>query len=170
MDFNFRKATLNDSSQIWTILQDAIKRRKADGSQQWQDGYPNPDVIRDDISKEVGYVLADGDQIAGYCAILINDEPAYADIKGKWLTEGDFVVYHRVAISEDYIGKGLSKTLLNHIETFALENKIYSVKVDTNFDNAAMLSILKKAGYEYCGEVFFRGAARMAFEKVLRLK
>ena len=26
-------------------------------------------------------------------------------------------------------------------------------KVDTNFDNAAMLHILKKLGYTYCGEV-----------------
>jgi hypothetical protein len=27
------------------ILQQAIARRKADGSNQWQDGYPNPEVI-----------------------------------------------------------------------------------------------------------------------------
>ncbi|MFT4092143.1 MAG: hypothetical protein QM640_00795 [Niabella sp.] len=39
--------------------------------------------------------------------------------------------------------------------------------VDTNFDNAPMLHILNKLGYIYCGEVFFRGAARKAFEKVL---
>jgi GNAT superfamily N-acetyltransferase len=113
-------------------------------------------------------VLTDGDTIVGYTAILINDEPAYADIQGKWLTEGDFIVYHRVAISEDYVGRGLSKKILEAIEEYALDNKIYSVRADTNHDNAAMLRIFDKQDYVYCGEVFFRGSPRKAFEKVLR--
>ena len=41
-------------------------------------------------------------------------------------------------------------------------------KLDTNFDNAPMLKILDKLGYTYCGEVFFRGSARKAFEKILQ--
>ncbi|WP_409450858.1 hypothetical protein [Epilithonimonas sp.] len=40
-------------------------------------------------------------------------------------------------------------------------------KVDTNFDNAAMLQILKKLGYTYCGEVYLAGSERKAFEKLL---
>jgi hypothetical protein len=32
-------------------FQQAIARRKADGSNQWQDGYPNPEVILNDITK-----------------------------------------------------------------------------------------------------------------------
>jgi hypothetical protein len=39
--------------------------------------------------------------------------------------------------------------------------------VDTNFDNAAMLHILKKLGYTYCGEVYLAGGERKAFEKLL---
>ena len=167
MDFIFRKALMEDLSQIWLILQDAIQRRKEDGSEQWQDGYPNTEVIKKDILKQAGFVLTQGNQIAGYCAVMINDEPAYAEIKGQWLTDGDFAVFHRVAISKDYLGMGLSKTMLNHIEDLARANRLSSIKADTNFDNAAMLNILEKAGYVYCGEVFFRGSARRAFEKVL---
>lgn len=167
MELKFEQAVPKQLPEIWKILQDAIVRRKEDGSEQWQDGYPNLDGIKKDIARDAGFVLMDGTSVAGYCAILINDEPAYAEIEGQWLTDGDFVVFHRVAISEDYLGRGLSKNMLNHIEDFARSNKIYSVKADTNFDNPAMLGILKKAGYAYCGEVFFRGSARMAFEKVL---
>ncbi len=39
--------------------------------------------------------------------------------------------------------------------------------MDTNFDNTPMLRILEKLGYTYCGEVYFRGSARRAYEKVL---
>jgi len=167
MDFIFRKARQADADKIWEILQQAILKRKNEGSNQWQDGYPNPTVVANDIANGYGFVLANGNDIAGYCAILINDEPAYDDIEGKWLTDGDFIVYHRVAIAENYLGKGLARQMLKHIDAFALANNIYSVKADTNFDNNSMLALFEKTGYVYCGEVYFRGAPRKAFEKVL---
>ena len=167
MKKQFRKANLSDLPVIWEILQQAILRRKADGSNQWQDGYPNPAIVQKDIEKEVGFVLTLENEIAGYCVIMINDEPEYAKIEGKWLTNDDFVVFHRVAISENYLGKGLAKSIFQFIEDVARENNIYSVKADTNFDNAAMLSLFDKAGYVYCGEVYFRGSPRRAYEKVL---
>lgn len=167
MEYSFRQAQPEDVAQIWEILADAIQRRKEEGSEQWQDGYPNPSVVKADIEKGNGYVLVDGDVVVGYCAILINDEPEYAAIKGSWLTDGDFVVYHRVAVAEDYLGKGLAQKMMLHIEEFAREHHIQSVKADTNFDNAGMLYIFQKLGYTYCGEVTLRGTPRKAFEKVL---
>lgn len=167
MNPNFRKATISDVPQIWNIIQQAIVRRKNDGSKQWQDGYPNEAVIQQDIAKEIGYVLTDGDTVVGYAAILINDEPAYDLLKGKWLTNGDFLVVHRVAISDEYLGKGLAQKIFLFTEDLARENNIFSIKVDTNFDNNPMLKILEKLGYVYCGEVTFRGGVRKAFEKKL---
>jgi GNAT superfamily N-acetyltransferase len=167
MTYHFRKATTSEIPQIWIILQRAIARRKKDGSNQWQDGYPNPEVIKNDIDKNAGFVLTEGDTIIGYSALLINDEPAYEKIEGKWLTNGDFIVFHRVAISETHLGKGLAKKLLGFIEEFAISNNINSVKADTNFDNFTMMTIFEKMGYSYCGEVHFRGSARKAYEKVI---
>jgi len=167
MQYTFRKAIDDDTSQIWGILQFAINSRKEDGSNQWQDGYPNLEVIQNDIDKGEGFVLVEGQAIVGYAAILINDEPEYANIDGKWLTNGDFVVFHRVAVSENHLGKGLTKKLIGHIEEYALTNKIHSVKADTNFDNNAMLRIFESMDYSFCGEVYFRGSPRKAYEKVL---
>jgi GNAT superfamily N-acetyltransferase len=167
MNHQFRKAALPDLPQIWTILQQAILRRKADGSNQWQDGYPNPDVVAHDIVKEVGYVLTHNNKVIAYCAILINDEPEYVNLKGEWLTNSDFVVFHRIAVAQEYLGKGIAKMMFAQIEKFALQHHIFSIKADTNFDNAAMLHLFAQTGYVYCGEVYFRGSARMAFEKVL---
>jgi GNAT superfamily N-acetyltransferase len=167
MNYNFRKANTIDSAPIWEILKDAILRRKKDGSNQWQDGYPNPESLSNDIEKGVGFVLTENETIIGYCAILINDEPEYAKILGKWLTNVDFVVFHRVAIAETHLGKGFAKVLFTFIEEFAKDNNILSVKADTNFDNGAMLNLFEKTGYVYCGEVHFRGSPRKAYEKVL---
>jgi ribosomal protein S18 acetylase RimI-like enzyme len=109
MKYHFRKAKLSEIDPIWEILQQAIQRRKEDGSTQWQDGYPNPEVVQKDIEKGEGFVLIAGETIIGYSAVLINDEPAYEKIEGNWLTNDDFVVIHRVAISEQYLGKGFAR-------------------------------------------------------------
>lgn len=167
MSYQFRPAILSEVPRIWTILQQAIQRRKADGSNQWQDGYPNPEVITQDIQKEVGYVITFNNTIIAYTAILINDEPEYNAIEGKWLTNQDFIVFHRVAVADAFLGQGVAKRMLAYIEDFARQNQIYSLKVDTNFDNAPMLTLLQNNGYVYCGEVYFRGSPRKAFEKVV---
>ena len=167
MKYQFRKAIISETAQIWEILQAAIARRKADGSDQWQDGYPNLEVIQKDINNGAGYVLTVNDIIAGYVAVLINDEPAYANIEGKWMTDGDFVVFHRVAVSTPYLRQGLAEKMLRYIEEFALSKKVFSIKADTNFDNMAMIRTFEKLGYMHCGEVYLRGAPRLAYEKVL---
>ena len=92
-DILFRKAEAQDLPQIWEILQQAIQRRKEEGSNQWQDGYPNPEVIQHDLYNEHGFVLADGDVVIGYTAVLINDEPEYAKIEGKWITNDDLLFF-----------------------------------------------------------------------------
>lgn len=167
LHLNFRKATFNDADSIWNLLQQAILRRKMDGSQQWQEGYPNLQTVKSDIEKEVGYVLADDEKVVGYAAVIFNDEPAYETIDGKWLSDGKFAVVHRVAVSDDYLGKGLAKQIFLFIEKLVETNGISSIKVDTNFDNPAMLHIFEKLGYSFCGKVLLRGNERLAFEKLL---
>lgn len=138
-----------------------------DGSNQWQDGYPNPQTIQEDIDQGFAHVLLLDGEIVGYCAVMINGEPAYDSIKGSWLSTGDYVVFHRVAISDGYIGKGLSYKMLEFIEAFARNQAIQSVRADTNYDNMAMLKIFARMGYVYCGEVLMRGSPRRAYEKLL---
>lgn len=166
-DFEFRLATLSDVTYIWPIIQQAIARRKADGSTQWQNGYPNPEVIAEDIASRQAYVLSHDTSISGYAAVIEDIEPAYNHIEGQWLTDGLYLVIHRVAVSEHYLGKGLATLIFERIERLALEKNIHSLKVDTNFDNAPMLRILEKLGYSYCGTVYFSGSARRAYEKVI---
>lgn len=164
---SLRKADFSEIPQIWEILQDAIEQRRLDGSKQWQDGYPNELSIENDIKNGYAYVLTENESILCYAAIIFDKEPAYDDIEGKWLTNGDYVVVHRVAVSRLAKGKGIATKLFESIEALSLENNVYSIKVDTNFDNIPMLKILDRLKYTYCGEVYFRGSARRAYEKQL---
>lgn len=166
--FNLRKAQESDVEMIWNILQHAIEKRKSDGSDQWQNGYPNVQSIKDDIQNGVGYVYENEEKIACYAAIIFDIEPAYEIIDGKWKSSGKYAVVHRVAVSKDFAGKGISTQLFLEIENLAKSQDYFVIKVDTNFDNLPMLKILEKLKYEYCGKVYFRGSERKAFEKILK--
>ncbi|RMZ60027.1 GNAT family N-acetyltransferase [Chryseobacterium nematophagum] len=166
-EITLRKAEIDDKNVIWGIIQQSIERRRQDGSTQWQDGYPNEDTVESDIAKGFGYVLTINGEIAVFAALILNDEPAYSSIEGKWLSDGEFVVVHRVAVDEKFAGKGMVKKLFDHIEDFTRSHGIQSIKVDTNYDNIAMLKILESKGYSYCGEVFLAGGVRKAFEKII---
>jgi GNAT superfamily N-acetyltransferase len=164
---NLRLAKLSELDTIWEILQDAIAQRKRDGSEQWQQGYPNLETVTKDIQDGYGYVVEEDEEVVAYAAIIFGVEPNYAEIKGKWLSEGDYAVVHRVATAEAVKGKGVATQLFILIEELSRSKGIFSIKVDTNFDNQPMLRILEKLSYTYCGEIFFGGATRMAFEKLL---
>lgn len=166
-EIHFRKANVTDIDSIWEIIQQSIERRRIDGSTQWQNGYPNLQTIESDVSKEFGFVLTVNNEVAVYVALIFNDEPAYSSIEGAWLTTGEFVVVHRVAVSENFAGQGLAKKLFDYIEDFTKSQNVLSIKVDTNYDNVAMLKILESKGYTYCGEVVLTGGVRKAYEKVL---
>lgn len=160
-----RKAVAADVPAIWSILQYAIEQRRLDGSRQWQDGYPNRETVHNDLERGVAYVLEREGVLLLYAAVLFEPEPAYEAIEGRWLTDGPYVVLHRVAASPEAKGKGIATIFFRMVEDLCRERGVPSIKVDTNFDNAPMLRIMDKLGYTYCGEVYFRGSARRAYEK-----
>lgn len=162
-----RQANDSELPAIWEIIRYAIEQRRLDGSKQWQDGYPNENSIRTDLQNGHAYVLVDDGAILAYAAVIFDKEPAYENIEGKWLSHGEYLVVHRVAASELAKGKGIATKLFQMLEPLCQERNVYSIKVDTNFDNVPMLKILDRLGYIYCGEVYFRGGARRAYEKVL---
>ncbi|MGL5112458.1 MAG: GNAT family N-acetyltransferase [Flavobacterium sp.] len=162
-----QKAQQSEIPVIWEILQSAILQRKHDGSSQWQDGYPNLETVTDDFVKGHAYVLLENSTILAYAAIIFGEEPTYTSIEGEWLSTGDYVVVHRVATVPECKGKGIATLLFQEIEALSISKNVFSIKVDTNFDNYAMLRILEKMGYTYCGEIFVRKSPRKAFEKLL---
>lgn len=164
---NLRKATPADSPIIWEILRQAIEQRRLDGSDQWQNGYPSEETVTDDIASGYGYVLTDNGNIIAFAAVIFGIEPAYNEINGNWLSQGDYAAIHRVATANAVKGKGVATQLFLLLEDLAVSQNVFSIKVDTNFDNIPMLKIMDRLNYQYCGEILFGGAPRKAYEKLL---
>lgn len=162
-----RKAGPEDIAASTLILREAAQQMMDEGKKQWDQSYPTETHVRDDIRKGNGYVLVCNGLIVGYCAIIFDEEHAYKNIQGTWLSNGTYVVVHRMAICKDKKGKGLGRVFLEKVESYALMSGFYSLKVDTNFDNLSMLGLLNNMGFSYCGEISYEKGTRKAFEKIL---
>ncbi len=164
---NLRKATLEDAGRIWQIIQQAQERMRLRGSNQWQDGYPNPQVIERDIEHGYGYVLYNDTGVIAYASVIFDGEPAYDKLEGKWLTDQPYVVVHRLAVADEMLQQGIATLFMQQVGDLSRERGVYSFRVDTNYDNLSMQKVLSKLGFVYCGEVVYRQGDRRAYEKVL---
>lgn len=164
----FKMATESDFHKAWKVEDDARGMMLVIGRTQWTAEYPSKDMILSDITYRRAYVISDGDEVVAYGVVEVGGEPRYDKLIGQWLTNGRYVVVHRLAVSVNHRRQGVSRTFFNEVERLCVSLGICSVKIDTNHDNVEMLSLLPRLGYSYCGEVDYgeRGM-RMAFEKVV---
>lgn len=167
LSFTFRPATAADNARIWEIVQQAKAQMHREKRQQWDESYPTPEHIANDIGNGYGYVLCDGEHIIAYGAIAFDGEPTYRTIRGEWLSDLPYVVVHRLAVADEAKGRGVATVFMQEVEKLCSEKGVRSFKVDTNFDNLGMQKILERRGFTYCGEISYQGASRRAYEKLL---
>lgn len=162
----FRKATTEDIDTIERMIKAASGRLGAAGIDQWQRGYPNRTSIENDVEAGVGMVLALGNEILAYGAVIFTGEPAYNDLTGgQWLTNGEYAVVHRLCVSEIFVGMGFAKQFMSAAEAMAAE-RVKSFRIDTHPDNKIMQNLVERMGFTYCGDVVIE-SRRLAYEKII---
>ena len=159
-----RNAYTDEANKLYQCIEDARVYHSLLGFVQWHPGYPTLQTIKDDIETGIGYVFAEGDEVYGYCCIIIGDEPAYHVIDGAWKTDRPYAVVHRMAFSRQNRGEGLSGKAFALIKDFCIENGIEAIRVDTQDENKVMQHILSREGFEYCGLITFDGGPKLAYE------
>lgn len=122
--------------------------------------------MRETQAAKAAAAQAQGNVVA-YGAVVFDGEPAYDAIEGAWLTDGDYVVLHRMAVADGEKGRGVATEFMRCVEAMACGRGTGSMRVDTNFDNRYMLRMLGRLGFVYCGKVRYRSGERLAFEKTL---
>lgn len=165
----FRKTVETDIKDIMKIIKQAQDYFKENGIDQWQNNYPNPETIKNDVDNNHSYVLLKDNKIVATAAVSFDGEKTYDSIyEGQWLSNNDFAVIHRVAVDNNYKGLGLSSEIIKNVESLCESRGVKSIKIDTHEDNLSMQKLLKKNNFKYCGIIYLAdGNKRIAFEKVL---
>lgn len=168
----FRKTVKADVPKVMEIINQAKNYLKGQGIDQWQKGYPNEELIYDDIEKGIGYVMVKDGEVIATTAISFEEESAYNKIQeGKWITEGEYSSIHRIAVANSQKGSGVMGEMVKCVQQMSLERGMHSIKIDTHEENLSMQKAMENSGFKYCGVIYLEGGPedgdkRVAYEKV----
>ena len=168
----FRKADYNDIDTLVSIVDQAILNFKNDGINQWQSGYPNRQILVDDIENDTLFVLEDNDSVIGLLNLMEGPDASYKEIDGAWMNDQPYTVFHTVSVRSDLRGNGYAGVLFKEAEAFSRNLGYKTVRIDTHHDNKAMQHALAKAGYQSCGTIHLvggheEGAPRIGYQKMI---
>ena len=150
-----------DLCRLEEIFSYARKQMALHGNpSQWKNDRPSMELVKKDIINGNSYVVEDEDgQVVGTFAWIPGIEPTYLDIDGKWLDDAPYGTIHRIAASGKR--KGIFDEALRFAESFGID-----VRIDTHKDNATMLYLIEKYGFQRCGIIIVDdGTKRIAFQK-----
>ena len=169
MEFTYSSASISQLDEIVSIYSSAQQFMEAHGNPQWEKGFPKTDDIREGIFGGVLYTVTERGEVAAVFSVLNFDEN-YVEIDGKWLTGGNYIAVHRVAVAEKYRGTGAAKYILKiAAPQIAHSRGRASIRIDTHEKNEPMLALLNSLNFVRCGIVRLLrdNTERIAFEKIL---
>lgn len=167
-----RKAAPEDLDALMAIFDEARVTIGKLGIDQWQDGYPQREIIEEDIRAGWTRVIETEDGVRGTFCLFFDGEPTYDKIyEGHWLTGDEnrnYLAVHRVAIAVASRGTGLSSALIENAAEEARAAGKGSIRIDTHEGNVVMRRMLEKNGLRYCGVIYLvNGDPRVAYEKTV---
>ncbi|MHB1315424.1 MAG: GNAT family N-acetyltransferase [Christensenellales bacterium] len=166
MAYQVRKADRRDLDKVTVMFQQAIRAMIANGIDQWDDLYPDREVLSDDIEQQQLYLLADRDDI--FAAFVINRKCDEQYKAGCWAYDGSgAAVLHRLCVNPKFQSKGLGKQTVVLIENMLLEEGYTSLRLDAFSGNPIALRMYESLHYEKVGEASFRKGLFYLYEKPL---
>lgn len=160
---NIRKAASEDLDAIMEIYNHAKQFMVKTGNvKQWGDGYPQRDLMEQDVAQGVCYVCEDNQGIQAVFTFIQGNEPTYTIIEnGTWKNENPYGTIHRLASTG--AAKGVTALCIGWCF-----GECENLRADTHDDNKIMQHLLEKNGFEKCGRIYLGdGTSRIAYQKVI---
>lgn len=168
-----RQAKLDDLPRIIDIIDSAKKTLKDRGVDQCQQGYPNKEILEQDIQEGISFVLILNGRVVGSAALQQGYDKNYQDMNsGSWDDDSDvtYSIIHRIAIEADHQGEHLSAALIQQLMTMSYYLGYRDVRIDTHPDNLVMQHIITSNGFEEKGTITMDEdkGVRLAYQILLK--
>lgn len=146
-----RKAKISDIdkvSEIYEKIHD--QEEKGQIFVGWERGvYPTRKTALDSLKRDDLFVYEDkGDILAVAIINQIQDESYY---KVSWdyeVSDSEVCVLHTLVVDPAHSGKGIGREFVDYYESYARENGLYELRMDTNEKNIRARLLYKKLAYK----------------------
>jgi len=161
-----RKACLEELDKIMNIYDNGRRFMRAHGNnEQWVNGFPQRELIEEDIKLERLFVASENDEIYAVFAYILGVDPTYLVIEnGSWLNEEPYGTIHRLAST------GKKSRITTDIFDWALM-QCPNLRGDTHADNFVMQVAAEDFGFKMCGIIHLEnGDPRIAYHVTKELR
>ena len=163
-----RKAEKQDLDDIMQVYKSCVDGMIAIGIDQWDESYPNRNIIKKDLEIGDYYVgLIDNEIVAGIKIDSVQD-PTYLSI--NWADKtNNFMVVHRLCTKTKVWNQGVGKKMMEFAERLAKKNNCISIRLDTYINNPKAIAFYKRLGYNQLGNIKLKPEKDIyyCFEKLL---
>lgn len=166
MDIDFSLAKIEDIDEIILLFENAVDNMNRQSIFQWDEVYPNREVILADIESRTMYVGRNGEKIASVFVINQYCDDEYKD--GKWhYRDLSYRIVHRLCVNPDFQNKGIGTYTMNYIEKLVKQMGIQTIRLDCFTKNPYAVNMYKKLGYCVVGYADWRKGRFYLMEKKL---
>ncbi|MBN2274683.1 MAG: GNAT family N-acetyltransferase [Bacteroidales bacterium] len=136
------------------------------GLKHWNNVYPGPDVISDDLAKRNIYLAKDKGVCKGMVTIDRDEPDDYKKI--QWPNAAGKPLYlHRLAVHPSWQGQGIAKMLLDFAEDYAVKNGFDALRIDVYSTSTQARNLCVKQSFNEAGNFFsvFQQQPFVCYEK-----
>ena len=164
-----RKANKTDLDNIMKMYKSCVTGMLKNGIDQWDDSYPNTEIISEDLNVGTYYVVEMDSTIIGGVNIDKNQDDTYLAL--DWEDKSDsFLVVHRLGVKEEFWNKKIGKYLMLFTENLVIEKGLKSIRLDTYSGNPKAMEFYRRLGYSELGTIDLKPDKDKyyCFEKIIK--
>ena len=164
-----RKAEISDLENIMLMYKSCVAGMIANGIDQWDESYPNTEVIMGDLIAQTYFVAIENNIIIAGINIDYNQDDNYLAL--DWEDKSDsFLVVHRLGVKQELWNKKIGKYLMLFTEKLVLEKGLKSIRLDTYSGNPKAMEFYRRLGYTELGTIDLKPDKDKyyCFEKIIK--
>ncbi len=148
--FEFKPANKNDLERIFEVYKCAINEMNKHSIFQWDEIYPDKNILYDDICKNQLYICVYKDEIVS--AYVLNRESDEQYKNGNWeFPNASYRVIHRLCVNPEFQNQGIGTLTVRYIEKTLKENGIETIRLDCFTKNQYAVRMYEKLNYNKIG-------------------
>ena len=164
-----RKAEISDLENIMLMYKSCVTGMLKNGIDQWDETYPNDEIISEDLNVGTYYIAEIDETIIGGINIDNNQDDTYLAL--DWEDKSDsFLVVHRLGVKQELWNKKIGKYLMLFTEKLVLEKGLKSIRLDTYSGNPKAMEFYRRLGYTELGTIDLKPDKEKyhCFEKIIK--
>jgi GNAT superfamily N-acetyltransferase len=127
----------------------------AQGIDQWDEHYPNAEVVEQSIVSGSMYAYFKDDLICGVITLHSSQPTEYETIQWQSGQDAECLVVYRLGVDPGLQGLGIATKLMGFAEWYAGNHSLSSIRLDCYSKNERALSFYQHLHYEIRGTVIF---------------